>query len=164
MAAEDARHARRHGRLHAAGTGAGQRDDRAWRFLLARLHALRDDHRPSALHQRQPSAVISQHINTPPVAPSWHAEACPLDLEKLILHLPAKDPSERPASAADVLRALETLASLNRESGFDRIVLRGLTRDEVGAYIKARANIEPRREVLDRIYEETAVASLPLPV
>jgi hypothetical protein len=49
----------------------------------------------------------------------------------------------------------ETLASLNRESGFDRIVLRGLTRDEVGAYIKARANVEPRREVLDRIFEET---------
>jgi class 3 adenylate cyclase/tetratricopeptide (TPR) repeat protein len=49
----------------------------------------------------------------------------------------------------------ETLASLNRETGFDRIVLRGLTRAEVGAYIKARANIEPRREVLDRIFEET---------
>ncbi len=49
----------------------------------------------------------------------------------------------------------ETLASLNRESGFDRIVLRGLTRDEVAAYIKARANVEPRKEVLDRIFEET---------
>lgn len=49
----------------------------------------------------------------------------------------------------------ETLASLNRESGFDRIVLRGLDRDEVAAYIKARANVEPRREVLDRIFEET---------
>jgi len=49
----------------------------------------------------------------------------------------------------------ETLASLNRESGFERIVLRGLTRAEVGAYIRARANVEPRREVLDRIFEET---------
>ena len=49
----------------------------------------------------------------------------------------------------------ETLASLNRESGFDRIVLRGLSKEEVGAYIKARANVEPRREVLDRIFEET---------
>ncbi len=49
----------------------------------------------------------------------------------------------------------ETLASLNRESGFDRVVLRGLTRDEVGAYIRARANVEPKREVLDRIFEET---------
>jgi len=49
----------------------------------------------------------------------------------------------------------ETLASLNRESGFDRIVLRGLSRDEVAAYIKARANVEPRKDVLDRIFEET---------
>jgi serine/threonine protein kinase len=28
-----------------------------------------------------PTAVISQHINTPPVAPSWHSEHCPPDLE-----------------------------------------------------------------------------------
>jgi eukaryotic-like serine/threonine-protein kinase len=49
----------------------------------------------------------------------------------------------------------ETLAVLNRESGFERIVLRGLTRDETASYIRATANIEPRREVLDRIYEET---------
>ncbi|HEY5639294.1 MAG TPA: protein kinase [Dehalococcoidia bacterium] len=49
----------------------------------------------------------------------------------------------------------ETLATLNREVGFDRIVLRGLTRDEVSAYILARANVEPRPEVLDRIFEET---------
>ena len=40
-----------------------------------------------------PSAVISQHINTPPVAPSWHADTCPLDLESLILRLLAKDPA-----------------------------------------------------------------------
>jgi class 3 adenylate cyclase/Cdc6-like AAA superfamily ATPase len=49
----------------------------------------------------------------------------------------------------------ETLATLNREVGFERILLRGLTRDEVGAYIKARANVEPRPEVLDKIFEET---------
>ena len=49
----------------------------------------------------------------------------------------------------------ETLATLNREAGFERIVLRGLTRDEVGAYIRARANVEPRPEVLDKIFEET---------
>ena len=49
----------------------------------------------------------------------------------------------------------ETLASLNRESGFERIVLRGLSRSEVAAYIKARANVDPRPEVLGRIFEET---------
>ena len=56
-----------------------------------------------------PIAVISQHINTPPVAPSWHAPDCPRALEALVLRLLAKDPSERPASAADVLTALEVI-------------------------------------------------------
>ena len=31
----------------------------------------------------EPTAIISQHINTPPVAPSWHTEACPPALEEL---------------------------------------------------------------------------------
>ena len=52
-------------------------------------------------------AIIGQHINTPPVAPSWHNGQCPRPLEALILRLLAKDPSERPASAADVLAALD---------------------------------------------------------
>ncbi len=49
----------------------------------------------------------------------------------------------------------ETLAVLNRESGFERIVLRGLSRTEVAGYIRATANVEAKREVLDRIFEET---------
>ena len=52
-------------------------------------------------------AIIGQHINTPPVAPSWHNPRCPRDLEALILHLLAKDPAQRPASAVDVLTALD---------------------------------------------------------
>jgi len=28
-----------------------------------------------------PTAVISQHVNTPPVAPSWHTEHCPPSFE-----------------------------------------------------------------------------------
>ena len=52
-------------------------------------------------------AIIGQHINTPPVAPTWHNSECPRALEALILRLLAKDPSERPESAADVLTALE---------------------------------------------------------
>ena len=52
-------------------------------------------------------AIIGQHINTPPVAPTWHNSACPRPLEALILRLLAKDPSERPGSAADVLTALD---------------------------------------------------------
>ena len=52
-------------------------------------------------------AIIGQHVNTPPVAPTWHNSTCPRPLEALILRLLAKDPSERPGSAADVLAALD---------------------------------------------------------
>jgi len=54
-------------------------------------------------------AIIGQHINTPPVAPTWHNGLCPRPLEALILRLLAKDPSERPASASDVLSALDAI-------------------------------------------------------
>ena len=52
-------------------------------------------------------AIIGQHINTPPVAPTWHRSDCPRPLEALIMRLLAKDPSERPESASDVLTALD---------------------------------------------------------
>jgi len=57
-------------------------------------------------------SVISQHINTAPVAPSWHNPDVPRALEALILRLLAKVPEERPESAAAVRTALETLAAL----------------------------------------------------
>ena len=51
-------------------------------------------------------AIIGQHINTPPVAPTWHNSQCSRPLEALIMRLLAKNPSERPESANDVLAAL----------------------------------------------------------
>ena len=54
-------------------------------------------------------AIIGQHINTPPVAPTWHNSACPRALDALILRLLAKDPAERPESASDVLAALDAI-------------------------------------------------------
>ncbi|MCH8297792.1 MAG: protein kinase [Chloroflexi bacterium] len=54
-------------------------------------------------------AIIGQHINTPPVAPTWHNGQCPRPLEALIMRLLAKDPSERPDSATDVLSALDAI-------------------------------------------------------
>ena len=54
-------------------------------------------------------AIIGQHINTPPVAPTWHNSQCPRALDALILRLLAKDPWERPESATDVLSALDAI-------------------------------------------------------
>jgi len=54
-------------------------------------------------------AIIGQHINTPPVAPTWHNGDCPRPLEALIMRMLAKDPSERPDSAQDVFNALDAI-------------------------------------------------------
>lgn len=54
-------------------------------------------------------AIIGQHLNTPPVAPTWHNPHCPRPLEALIMRLLAKDPSERPDDARDVYNALDAI-------------------------------------------------------
>ncbi|NIU39835.1 protein kinase, partial [Candidatus Bathyarchaeota archaeon] len=56
-----------------------------------------------------PVAVISQHLNTPPVAPSFHNPSLPPALNDLIMKLLAKDPQDRPSSADEVLAALQSL-------------------------------------------------------
>lgn len=55
-------------------------------------------------------AVISQQINTAPVAPTWHNPEVPPDLEALILDLLAKSPDDRPQTAGEVLDRLELVA------------------------------------------------------
>ena len=54
-------------------------------------------------------AIIGQHLNTPPVAPSWHRPDCPPALEVLILRLLEKDPAKRPESADEVGKALAAI-------------------------------------------------------
>ena len=56
-----------------------------------------------------PIAVIGQHINTPPVAPSWLNTKCPKQLDALVMRLLAKNPNERPGSATEVLEALDAI-------------------------------------------------------
>jgi len=51
-------------------------------------------------------AIITQHLNTPPVAPSWHVPDLPAGLEALILRLLEKDPTKRPSSASEVRKML----------------------------------------------------------
>ena len=54
-------------------------------------------------------AIIGQHINTPPVSPTWHNPECPPVMEALVLRLLEKDPANRPASAGAVHEALEAI-------------------------------------------------------
>ncbi len=55
--------------------------------------------------------IISQHINTPPVAPSWHNPEIPQALESLILRLLAKVPEARPENAMAVVKSLAAITS-----------------------------------------------------
>jgi eukaryotic-like serine/threonine-protein kinase len=55
-------------------------------------------------------AIITQHLNTPPVAPSWHAPDLPPGFEALVLRLLEKDPTRRPESASDVRRVLDGIS------------------------------------------------------
>src|SRR5204863_4645407 len=54
-------------------------------------------------------AIITQHLNVPPVAPSWHNPQVSPALEALILRLLEKDASKRPASATEVREGLEAI-------------------------------------------------------
>src|SRR6267378_1408278 len=51
-------------------------------------------------------SVISQQINTPPMAPWWHNPAVPKEIGTVVLDLLAKTAEERPAGAAEVRRRL----------------------------------------------------------
>jgi len=55
-------------------------------------------------------AVISQHVNTAPVAPTWHNAECPPGLQTLILRMLEKDAKQRPASAEQVREALSSVS------------------------------------------------------
>jgi tetratricopeptide (TPR) repeat protein len=51
-------------------------------------------------------SIIGQHINTPPVSPTYYRPDLPQRLETLILQLLEKDPKKRPAYATEVLQSL----------------------------------------------------------
>ncbi|HVA19635.1 MAG TPA: protein kinase [Solirubrobacteraceae bacterium] len=99
-----------------------------------------------------PTAVISQHINTPPVAPSWQSEHCPPELEDLTLKLLAKVPQDRPASAQDVLDVLERVdvsAPSRRHSGADANPLDRLAR---GVFVGRARELERLRSSFDEAF------------
>jgi oligopeptide transport system substrate-binding protein len=78
--------------------------------------------------QGDPVAIISQHVNAPVVPPRAKDPEIPAGLDKLIVQLLAKDPEDRPASAAKTLEALQkpglldTTGAEEQLSTLDRIV------------------------------------------
>ncbi len=93
----------------------GQVDGRSDLYALGAVLYVGVAGRPP-FESEDPISVITQHINVPPVAPHWHNPATPPALESVILKLLAKDPADRPGSAAAVAQALESLPTA-KEAG-----------------------------------------------
>jgi eukaryotic-like serine/threonine-protein kinase len=95
--------------------------------------------------------VISQHINTPPVAPSWHNPEIPRALEMLILKMLAKAPEERPESAAEVANALAGIGSQRAAPDDDGHApdSRSLARLAMGVFVGRASETEHLRNSLN---------------
>ncbi len=99
-----------------------------------------------------PTSVISQHINTPPVAPSWHSEHCPPDLEELILRCLAKSPDDRPESAPEVLDALARVDPEARSTTHSDSGANPLDRLARGVFVGREAELTRLRSAFDEAY------------
>ena len=100
----------RHGRLPATRAGARPRlDARSDLYSLgAMLYELLTGEPP--FPGEDAVAIIGQHLNAEPVAPSRHRPEIGPALDRVVLGLLAKAPDDRPASAAEARRALEAAA------------------------------------------------------
>jgi hypothetical protein len=96
-------------------------------------------------------AIISQHLHTPPVSPSWHNREIPQRLEKLVLELLEKDPERRPADAAAVGERLAqaTAPSTERVEPSEPPSANPLDRLASGVFVGREAELEALRAGLD---------------
>ena len=96
-------------------------------------------------------AVISQHINTAPVAPSWHNPDVGRELEALILKLLAKDADERPESAQVTREALSRVATAPTDAAAarDRSDANPLDRLASGVFVGRDRELEQLRSAFD---------------
>ena len=96
-------------------------------------------------------SVIGQHLNTPPIAPTWHNPECPVAMESLILQLLAKSPVDRPASATDVRERLRLIAEAPAEIHTDvpSVAQGGLGRLAWGRFVGRADELGTLKTALD---------------
>ena len=112
-----------------------------------------------------PSGVLAKHISEPPRPPREQLPGLSPPLNDIVLALLAKDPADRPATAADVARALRAAAPITGpvalpapSSDADRLVDQGLKAifhsvsatsrrshlDQAEVYLKRALQLDPR--------------------
>jgi class 3 adenylate cyclase len=119
-------------------------------------------------------AVISQHLHTPPVAPSRHNPVVPAAVEELILQLLEKEPERRLGSATAVREALTRVSAMlqpavvadaRRAGTMDPTTGRAAERRQLTVLfcdvvastgLAARIDDEDLREVMRRYYDAVA--------
>jgi len=95
-------------------------------------------------------AVISQHINTLPVKPSWHNAEVGRDLDALVLRLLAKDPEERPESASAVAAELRRIREAGAAPAEQELVEEGIQAADAGRFIGRQREQEQLKAALAR--------------
>ncbi len=94
-------------------------------------------------------AIISQHLNADPVAPTVHRAEIPRALDTLIPQLLAKSAGERPASAAEVRRELEAIAATPPEERDQGAEENPLDRLAGGVFVGRERELEEMRGALE---------------
>ena len=99
-----------------------------------------------------PLAIIGQHMNTAPSAPTLYAKSCPKPLETLILRLLEKQPDQRPQTATEVLDSLSALefgiSSVSRD-GMDVVVSYEIPVPEDRYFVGRERDVERLRVALE---------------
>jgi class 3 adenylate cyclase len=97
--------------------------------------------------------VISQHVSTPPVAPSWHNPEVPPALEGLIQQLLAKDPAARPQRAREVVETLRRIERAPVEAAAPPVATGRAAdtrrRAAWGRFVGRRQELEQLKEALE---------------
>ena len=102
-----------HAGLHGARAGGGRSRDRSpRRHLRVRLHGVRAARGPApVLRACRPHKLLAAHMTETPKSVTVLRPDCPPALASLVMQCLAKEPDARPASATELLRRLDAVAS-----------------------------------------------------